>query len=67
VTDEDTLVNVQLGEEVRQVVGHRFIGQLQTVRAVAVVTGIYSQHLTGQRTVRTLGMGGESQRETKTL
>lgn len=56
VADEDTLLDAQLGEEVFQIVAHRFIGQHRAVRAVAVVTGIYSQHLTGQRTVRTLGM-----------
>lgn len=58
VADEDALLDVQLGEEVFQIIGHRFIGQFRAVRAVAMVTGIYSQHLTGQRTVRTLGKEG---------
>lgn len=61
MADEDTLFDAQLGEEVFQVIGHRLIGQHRAVRAVAMVTGIYSQHLTGQRTVRTLGTGGKSQ------
>lgn len=54
---EDAPLDAQLSEEVFQVTGHRFVGQHRAVRAVAVVTGIYSQHLTGQRTVRTLGIG----------
>lgn len=65
MADEDALLNAQLGEEVFQIVGHRFIRQRRAVRAVAMVTGIYSQHLTGQRTVRTLGMGGKEATERK--
>lgn len=61
VADEDALLDAQLGEEVFQVIGHRLIGQHRAVRAVTMVTGIYSQHLTGQRTVRTLGTGGKRQ------
>lgn len=61
VPDEDALLNAKLGEEVFQVIGHRFVRQRWAVRAVAMVTSIYSQHLTGQRTVRTLGMGGKGQ------
>lgn len=57
MADEDALLDVQLAEEMFQIGGHRFIGQLRDVRAVTVVTGIYSQHLTGQRTGKTLGMG----------
>lgn len=48
-----------------QITAHRFIGQLRAVRAVAMVTGIYSQHLTGQRTVRKLGTGGKEPTERK--
>ena len=65
MADEDALLDAQLGEEVLQIVRHRFVGQHRAVRAVAVVTGIYSQHLTGQRTVRTLGMMGKEPRERK--
>lgn len=61
VADEDALLDAQLGKEVFQIIRHRFIGQHWAVRAVAMVTGIYSQHLTGQGTVRTLGMGGKRQ------
>lgn len=43
---------MQLSQEVLQVLGHRLVGQHWAVRAVAMVTGIYSQHLTGQVTVR---------------
>lgn len=41
-----------------QITDHHLIGQLRVVRAVAMVTGIDGQHLTGQRTVRTLGLEG---------
>lgn len=61
VADEDALLDAQLGKEVFQIIRHCFIGQHWAVRAVAMVTGIYSQHLTGQGTVRTLGMGGKRQ------
>lgn len=57
VPDEDALLDVQLGEEVLQIAGHRLVGQHRAVRAVAMVTRVYRQHLTGQRTVSTLGMG----------
>lgn len=56
VADQDALVDTELGEEVVQIIRHRLVGQHGVVRAVAVVTGIYCQHLTGQRTVRTLGL-----------
>lgn len=57
MSDQDTLLDAQLREEVFQITTHCFIGQLRAVGTVTMVTGIYSQHLTGQRTVRTLGMG----------
>lgn len=63
VANEDALLDAQLGEEVFQIIGHRFIGQRWAVWAVAMVTGIYSQHLTGQRTVRIFGMGGKRQQD----
>lgn len=56
VSDENALLNVQLSQEVFQILGHRLVGQHWAVRAVAMVTGIDSQHLTGQGTVRALGM-----------
>lgn len=59
VANQDALPDVQLGEQVRQVIGHRLIGQIGAVCAGTVVTGVDRQHLTGQRTVRTLGRGGE--------
>lgn len=61
MADEDALLDVQLGQEVRHVVGHGFVGQHRAVRAAAMVASIYSQHLTGQRTVRTLGTGEKKQ------
>lgn len=51
MADEDALLNMQLAEEVFQIAGHGLVGQHGGVGAVAVVTGIYSQHLTGQRMV----------------
>lgn len=56
VSDENAFLDMQLGQEVFQILGHRLVGQHWAVRAVAMVTGIYSQHLTGQGTVRALGM-----------
>lgn len=62
MANEDALLDVKLSEEVFQIAAHRFIGQHWAVGAVSMVTGIYSQHLTGQRTVRKLGTrGGKSQ------
>lgn len=63
MADEDALLDAQLSEEVFQVPGHGFVGEHRAVRAVAMVTGIYCQHLTGQRTVRTLGVGGKEATE----
>lgn len=64
VSDENAFLDVQLSQEVFQILGHRVVGQHWAVRAVAMVTGVYGQHLTGQGTVRALGMrqqggGGE--------
>lgn len=61
MADEDALLNTQLAEEVFQIAGHSLVGQHRGVRAVAMVTGIYSQHLTGQRIVKTLGTGNKRQ------
>lgn len=63
MADENTLLNSQLAKKVLQIAGHGLIGQYRAVRAVAMVTGIDSQHLTGQRTIKTLGIGKEGKRE----
>lgn len=65
--DEDALLDMQLSQEVFQVLSHRLVGQHWAVRAVAVVTGIYSQHLTGQVTVRALGMRQQGWKPVHTL
>lgn len=70
VSDENAFLNVQLSQEVFQILGHRLVGQHWAVRAVAVVTGIDSQHLTGQGKVRALGMrqqGGKQVRACPSL
>lgn len=56
VANENAFLNAQLSQEMFQVFSHGFICQHWAVRAVAMITGIYSQHLTGQRIVRALGM-----------
>lgn len=66
MADEDAFLDAQLGEQMLQVAGHRFVGEHRAVGAVAMVTGVYSQHLTGQRTVRTLGMEGKEATEPRT-
>lgn len=56
VSDENAFLDMQLSQQVFQVLGHCLVGQHWAVRAVAMVTGIDGQHLTGQVTVRALGM-----------
>lgn len=65
VANENAFLDAQLSKEMFQIFGHRFIGQHRAVRAVAMVTGIHSQHLTGQRIVRALGMEGQRQKNCK--
>lgn len=65
VADENALLDAQLSEEMFQVFSHGFIGQHRAVGAVAMITGIYSQHLTGQRRVRALGVEWKEQRSGK--
>lgn len=65
VADKNALLDAQLSEEMLQVFSHGFIGQHRAVGAVAMITGIYSQHLTGQRSVRALGVEWKEQRSRK--
>lgn len=48
VPDQDTPAEVQLAEEEVDVGTHGFIRHERAVGAVAVVTGVHRQHLTGQ-------------------
>lgn len=66
MANENASLDVQLREEMLQIFGHRFVAQHGAVRAVAMVTGVHSQHLTGQRIVRAPGMEGKRRRSRKT-
>ena len=47
-----------------EIAGHGLVGQHRVVWAGTMVTGINGQHLTGQKMVTTLGMGGNQVSET---
>ena len=59
MANQNTLLNVELGEQVLEIAGHGLVGQHRMVWAGTMVTGINGQHLTGQKMVTTLGMGGK--------
>lgn len=66
VSNENAFLDVQLSKKMLQIISHRFISQHRAVRAGAMVTSIYSQHLTRQRTVRGTWNEGEEATEHKT-
>lgn len=59
MANQNAFSNVQLAKELPKIIGHCFIGQNRAMRTVSMVTSIYSQHLTGQRRIRTLAEAWE--------